>query len=99
MARTITLTNVVVKTFVVDMVNKKVVVGFDVVDATGKKWFYEEATFWVTMPNPPLHFDANGAVTELPQPDNYFQLPASYATQLASIVGDALTAIKAKYLV
>lgn len=89
MARTIVLSTVSVKNVMIDMVNEKVVVLFDVKDAEGGVWESTEATFFVTMPPMP----------EGGYPISQYELPASYVPTLVGIVTDAKAAIEARYLV
>ncbi len=90
MTKTVTLTDLVITNINIDYENQRALVAFKLVDGTGQTWQRLEAVFWVNIPPP-----AEG----IPNPDNWFQLPASYLPTLIALRDDADTALTNKYLV
>jgi hypothetical protein len=85
MGRTITLTDLEILRWEVNIGQQYVQVYYRIVDQDGETFSYGDAIFWVTIPqiDDPLQI----------QPDNWYQLPTEYIQTLLSITGDAHTAL------
>jgi hypothetical protein len=84
MTHTITLNQIKITCYSVDIVAQKVTVNYTVHDNTGKQWgpTYTE-TYWVTLPDKPEPTDV--------------KLPAAYVATLTDLYQAALTALTSKY--
>jgi hypothetical protein len=95
MTKTIVLTDLVIKYLNVEYLTQRVVVGYQMADASGEVYQAGEAIFWVTIPESMKDINGN----PIPNPENWFLLPASYLPTLVSLRDDADSALTAKYLV
>ena len=90
MALTITLNDVRINHWMVDIDNLRVIVNYSILKDTGDEYGdRSEAIFWVTMPDPTNDPWGN----PLPLPDNWYMLPEEYVTQLANLTNDARLAL------
>lgn len=95
MARTIVLSELVIKRLDIDYARQCVTAFYSMTDSSGAEWEDGYGIFWATMPNPGQ--DPRG--NPLPLPDNWFILPASYFPTLLALRNDADAALSAKFLV
>lgn len=84
MARTITLTNVRIVTWRVDVEQQRVVATYEVLRDDGTPESKSEAIFWINMPAATTGID--GKLRE--PPDNWYQLPAGYVQTLTALTAD-----------
>jgi hypothetical protein len=85
MGRTITLTDLEILRWEVNLGRQYVQVYYRIIDQDGNTFDYGDAIFWVTIPqiNDPLQG----------QPDNWYQLPPSYIPVFLQLTSDAHTAL------
>jgi hypothetical protein len=85
MGRTITLTDLEILRWEVNLGQQYVQVYYRIVDQNGETYSFGDAIFWVTIPqiNDPLQG----------QPNNWYQLPPSYIPILLQLTNDARTAL------
>lgn len=93
MTRTITLTNVVVYKWQVDLAKQNVQVWYDIVDDQGAVWITGDAIFWETIPE---QLDPDG--NPVSPPNNWYQLPQEHSSVLVALTQDAKTALTAALL-
>ena len=90
MALTITLNDVKINHWMVDIENLRVIANYSILKDTGEEYGgRQEAIFWVTMPEQTNDPWGN----PLPYPDNWYTLPEEYVTQLANLTSDARLAL------
>lgn len=95
MPKSITLTDIQITDWTVNVESQYVHVQYRVIDDQGEIFSSEDALFWVTLP-PEGHTLPDGSTYT--NPDNYFQLPLSYAQTLLDLTNDARTAIANKFI-
>jgi hypothetical protein len=85
MAKTITLSDVEITGWLVNVFEHSVTVRYRILDQDGNQYTDGEAVFWETIPtiSDPL---------QIP-PDNWYQLPAKYVQTLTDITNDAKAAL------
>jgi hypothetical protein len=87
--RTITLNDVVVLDWTVNVRNRSVTVSYAILEASGKEYEKGIAVFWDTLPTPTPEPDGRTP----PLPSNYYELPAKYRTVLADLTSEMRTAL------
>jgi hypothetical protein len=90
MAKTITLSDVIVEYWTVSVALQNVTASYRIVDAQSNTWERGDAVFWATMPDPgtdPFTGDP------IPLPANWYQLPAQYAQVLTDLTLDLRQAL------
>lgn len=90
MAKTVELTDLIVKQINLDYVRQCVIVLYDLIDSTGQVWESGDAFFWVQIPPVPPFEQV---------PNNWFQLPSSYFPTLVQLQADADQALTNRFLV
>ena len=88
MAKSITLSDVLIDEWTVNLNAENVTVRYRVVDDTGRVWVDGLAVFWRNFPQ---LTDPNG--NPAPIPDNWFQLPTTYIQTLSGLNTDIHTAL------
>jgi hypothetical protein len=87
---TITLNDIGIESWKVDLVKQRVIVHYYLMTSTGEHYEYGEAIFWANLPTEgPL--DPAGQPT--PVPDNWYQLPVEYIATLTDLTADARSAL------
>lgn len=81
MTMTITLNDIYVRRWSVDMELETVTVEYHLMRDTGEIFDTHQAVFWRNLPADPN------------PPDNWYQLPSQYVPTLASLTADARTAL------
>jgi len=90
MAKTITITDVLIDSMTISSVAKNVTIDYRLRDTDGRTWEVGKAVFWKDIPETASD---GGQSTE-----NWFQLPASYAQMFADLLNNAQTALENKFL-
>ncbi len=90
MTKSILLTDLNIKSMVLNYTSQCVIVEYGLVDANGREWQSGEAIFWLTMPQSPPGQEV---------PTNWFLLPSSYVPLLIQLRDDADNALTNKFLV
>ena len=88
MARSVTLSDVLIDEWTVNLNTENVTVRYRVVDDNGWVWADGLAVFWRNIPQ---LIDPNG--NPAPIPDNWFQLPTTYVQTLNDLNTDIHTAL------
>jgi hypothetical protein len=94
MAKAIELTHVQVTDWTVNLILEQVVVNYDLMDADQTIWARGTAIFWRNIPNP---VDVDGNPTA--RPEEWFQLPNSYAVTLNNLNEDIKNWVAERFLV
>jgi hypothetical protein len=89
MAKTITLSDVIVEYWTVSVELQNVTASYRIVDAQSNTWERGEAVFWATMPDMGADMDGN----PLPLPSNWYLLPAQYVQGLTDLTLDLRQAL------
>ena len=89
MPKVITLNNIKITAWRVDVPNRRVDVYYQVMEGTGEVFEAGVAVFWETIP--PEQDDGEG--NPVPRPDNWYQLPAKYNQLLTDLTVDSRSAL------
>lgn len=89
MAKTLTLTDIKIIAWRVDVEQKRVVAAYQVLRDDGSVQETAEAIYWATMPPPTMGEDGE----ELSRPENWYQLPAKYVSILTNLTIDLRAAL------
>jgi hypothetical protein len=90
MPKTINLTDIKIRHWMVSVQDQCVTVSYEIIDDQSSVWEQGEAVFWATMPEPGVD-PLTGEPGYLP--DNWYQLPAQYVSVLTDLTQDARTAL------
>jgi hypothetical protein len=84
MPKTIDLTDIKIIDWTVSVILRRVAVAYEIVDDSDVVYEQGLAYFWETIPDPSTEPDG----TVIPNPDNWYQLPAQYSQTLTDLTTD-----------
>lgn len=93
MAITISISNLEIEEWIVNIIKENVTIKYLLLDDNNVIWMREEAIFWKTIPTPT---DEEG--NPIPIPDNWYELPIDYVIHLNEITNHAETILTQKFL-
>lgn len=88
MSKTITLDDIKILEWTVNVGSRSVIVSYQVLDDEGDHYKSDSAVFWDTIPD-----EVVGPEGLMPNPDNWYQLPAKYTSFLTDLTVDAKNAL------
>jgi hypothetical protein len=89
MTKVITLTDIRIGSWRVDVLLKRVAVDYSILEDTGETFSKGIAIFWEVIPEPTTDPDGN----TVPNPDNWYQLPPEHVAHLTALTVDARAAL------